>query len=135
MFDTAKVGNMQCYRVYGFEARMTKPVLPYAHLIVDLMTELESNPVKELVDIYGGMLFFRMQPCCPTDMCDLCKKIGVCDRQNIHNFISIVYKQCKNLNFQQQLQLVRFVSTHRSKLFEKISPHSNLPPHLRLKPV
>jgi len=128
---------MQCYRVYGFEAQMTKPVLPYAHLIVDLMSELADslNPIKDLVDMYGGVIFFKMYPCCPTDRCDLCKNFVKCDRQTIHNFIAIVYKQCKHLNFQHQLQLVKFVSTHRSKLFEKISPHSSLPLHLRLKPV
>jgi len=126
---------MQCYRVYGFEAKMTKPVLPYADLIVDLMSELKSHPIKDLVDMYGGVIFFKMYPCCPTDMCDLCKRHSVCDRQMIHNFIAIVYRQFKHLNFQHQLQLVKFVTTHRSKLFEKISPHFSLPLYLRLKPV
>lgn len=126
---------MQCYRVYGFEAQMTKPVLPYAHLIVDLMSELCHDSLKDLVEMYGGVIFFRMHPCCPTDGCDLCKRHSVCDRQMIHNFIATVYRQCKHLNFQHQLQLVKFVSTHRSKLFEKNSPHSIIPLHLRLKPV
>jgi len=121
--------------VYGFEARVSKRLLPYVHLIVEIMSEWpeKTECLKRVVDKYGGAFMLKWFYCCPEKLCDLCKEFPKkADRKNIHEFHNAFFGKFCKLPFRCQLDLVKFVDCYKSALFTKQGPITSLPPFMRI---
>lgn len=121
--------------VYGFEAPVSKQTLPYAVLLVDILSgwPRQTKPLRDLIDQFGGNILFRSFPCMANNLCDLCRAWKKDDRENLHQFLDTIHQYMGSLHFRIMCELAKFATKHGSELFKKKSLESNLPSHLRLK--
>ena len=119
-------------KVYGHDSALSKRALPDAHLIVDIISEWphKTEYLKSILDRYGGPVLFKFFLCTSKQLCDVCLECPKEERANVHNFLLAVHKRFVGLPFKVQLELTKFVSQHKSALFEKKDPVASLPAHL-----
>lgn len=121
------------FKVYGHDSELSKRALADAHLIVDIISEWpqKTKHLKKVLDQYGGPVLFKFFLCSSRQLCEMCQE---CpheeERTNVHKFLTAVHERFGGLSFAVQLELVKFVSQHKSALFEKKGPMTSLPAHL-----
>lgn len=122
--------------VYGFETTVSKRTLPYAHLLVEILSEWPSatEPVKNVFDVLGGSAIFRLLDCTKRQRCELCRACPGTpeEKESAHLLVDELRSQMRECPFSVKLELATFADKHGSALFEKRTKENHLPPHLRL---
>lgn len=121
--------------IYGFEANLNYNVLPYAELVVRIAHGWpDKTPyLKEMVDSKGGAIVYRAdERCAEEKRCLFCAECATQEeRTNVHRFLDSIHGYTCILPPAYKMELARFVSVHRSSLFERRAALRTLPHYLR----